>query len=35
VREWQPVVERLMAKRPGERYPGAGELLAQLQRLGR
>jgi serine/threonine protein kinase len=34
VREWQPIVERLMAKRPAQRYAGAGDLLADLQRLG-
>ena len=34
VRAWQPVVERLMAKHPADRYPGAAALLADLQRLG-
>jgi serine/threonine protein kinase len=34
VRAWQPVVARLMAKQPAGRYPGAGDLLADLQRLG-
>jgi serine/threonine protein kinase len=34
VRAWQPIVERLMAKRPAQRYPGAGALLGDLSRLG-
>jgi serine/threonine protein kinase len=30
---WQPLVERLMAKQPEQRYPGAGALLAELERM--
>lgn len=31
--EWQPMLDRLMAKQPAERYPGAAALLADLARL--
>jgi serine/threonine protein kinase len=31
--EWQPVLDRLMAKQPAERYPDATALLADLARL--
>lgn len=33
-REWQPVLDRLMAKEPAARYADARALLADLQRLG-
>jgi serine/threonine protein kinase len=31
--EWQPILDRLMAKQPADRYPGATALLADLARL--